>query len=105
MEKFVIFIIKIFFKLIFLLIKFIRKILLKISLNTFLISESLFEKKIYPYMNSIDYSLSNFSKNNPKQNFIYKIFKFLQKEENSTEKILSEKITVLLGLNLILDLY
>tara|TARA_B100001989_G_scaffold188228_1_gene137653 strand:+ start:117 stop:1133 length:1017 start_codon:yes stop_codon:yes gene_type:complete len=91
MDKLIIFIIRIFFKLIFSLIKFIRKILLKISLNILLISESLFEKKIYPYMNYIDYTLGNFSKNNQKQNYIYKIFKFLKKEENPTEKISSER--------------
>ena len=49
MDKLIIFIIRIFFKLIFSLIKFIRKILLKISLNILLISESLFEKNIPLY--------------------------------------------------------
>tara|TARA_B100001989_G_scaffold209033_1_gene158049 strand:+ start:3203 stop:4231 length:1029 start_codon:yes stop_codon:yes gene_type:complete len=91
LEKLIIFIIRIFFKLIFALIKFIRKILFKISLNILFISESLFEKKIYPYMYSIDYSLSNFLKNNSKQNYIFKIFKFLQEGENSTAKISPEK--------------
>lgn len=94
MNKLISFIIRIFFKLIFSLIKFVRKILLEISLNIIFLSESLFEKKIYPYMNSIIYSLSNFSKNNPKQYYIYKILKFLQKEENLIEKISSEKENV-----------